>query len=162
MRAAGLAAIACVALALGGDGGSPARPTDAALATLSVPFLASADDTGAAVFHAWTSAGPVVVMRDGAIASRIGAGGWRKASTHAGEPLTVVERFVGASATPRAGERSSTDVSVLVADAGGRASVEAFDSLDLGETWPGVHVTLRARAGAVEKVFVVAPGASPE
>jgi hypothetical protein len=158
MRAVGLAAVACVALALGGDGGPASRSPDAPLAALSVPFLASVDDTGAAAFHAWTFAGPVVVTRDGAIASRIGAGGWQKASTRAGEPITVVERFVGADARPRAGERSATDVSVLGAD----ASVAAFDSLDLGDAWPGIRVTLRARARSVEKVFVVAPGASPD
>lgn len=157
MRAAGLAAIACAALALGGDGGPASPSPDAPLATLPVPFLASVDDTGAAAFHAWTFAGPVVVTRDGAIASRIGAAGWQKASTRAGEAVTIVERFVGADAAPRPGERSSTDVSML----GGDASVAAFDSLDLGDAWPGIRVTLRAGARSIEKVFVVAPGASP-
>ena len=158
MRAVALPVAVLAALALASDrDGTPAR--DAPLAALSVPFLASADDAGVAAFHAWTFAGPVVVTRDGAVATLIGAGGWQMASTRAAGPVTVIERFAGATIAARAGDRSSTDVSVLRSDTA--ASVAAFDSVDLGEAWPGIRVTLRARARSIEKVFVVAPGASP-
>ena len=159
MRTIGLAAMALVALVLAGDRGAADAPREDPLAAMSVPFLASGDDAGLAAFHAWTFAGPVVVTRDGAIASLIGAGGWQKASTHAAGPVLVVERFAGASVSPRAGERSATDISVLREQAA--SSVAAFDSVDLGEAWPGVRVTLRARARSIEKTFVIAPGASP-
>ena len=160
MRPIGIAAVALAALLVAGDRDG-ARPRDVPLAALSVPFLASADDEGVAAFSAWTVAGPAVVTRDGALVYAI-ADPWRKASSRASAPLVVTERFAGATPLPRAGERSSTGVSVLREAPAGRTSVDAFDSVELGEAWPGIRVTLRARARSIEKVFVVAPGASPD
>lgn len=161
--------IACAAVLVAADHDERPAQRDATLATLSVPFLPSDDPAGVAAFHAWTFAGPVVVKRDGTIAYLIGANGgdanagaWRKTSTSSALPVTITERLVGAAPRPGAGVRSATNVSVLRGERSQwRESVPAFDAIDLGEAWPGIRVTLQARAKSVEKVFTVAPGASP-
>src|SRR5439155_4086542 len=41
-----------------------------------------------------------------------------------------------------------------------QASAAAFQDVDLGEVYPGIHVRLVARAAGIEKVLTVSPGAS--
>jgi hypothetical protein len=161
MRRAALAVVAAAALIASGDRGALDRD-DAALAAMGVPFLAADDPASAAAFRAWTFAGPVVVTRDGAIAYAVGgpvrdagAGAWRKTSSSSATPVTIVERFAGATPRPRAGRRSATDV------ASPDARLATWDTVELGEAWPGIAVSLRARARSIDKVFVIAPGASP-
>ncbi len=71
------------------------------------------------------------------------------------------ESFNGrSSTTPRGGEQSTVLVSHFKGDsqAAWKTRLETFDSLDLGEPWPGVRVTLKAAGNNVEKLFHVAPG----
>ena len=42
------------------------------------------------------------------------------------------------------------------------AEVPAFEQIDLGEPWAGIHMTLSLREGGAEKWFTVAPGSSVE
>jgi hypothetical protein len=161
MRRAALAVVAAAALIASGDRGALDRE-DAALAAMSVPFLATDDAASLAAFRAWTFAGPVVVTRDGAIAYAVGgpvqdagAGAWRKTSSTSSAPVTIVERFASATLRPRAGRLSATNV------ASPNATLAAWDTVELGEAWPGIAVSLRARARSIDKVFVIAPGASP-
>ena len=165
-----LSVITLTAVVLAGDRDAPPTARQAPVASLSVPFLASDDPAGVAAFHAWTFAGPVVVKRDGAIAYAIGgtggdasSGAWRKTSTRATPRVVITERLAGATPVPSAGARSSTNVSVLRGERSQwRDSVPSFDAVELGEAWPGIRVTLQARASSVEKVFTVAPGVSPD
>lgn len=160
--------IGAAALVVAGDRADRPGGRSAGLAMLTVPFLASEDRDRMTAFHARTFAGPVAVRRDGAIAYRIGArrgeaatGPWRRTTGAAMPPATIIERLVGAAPSPRGGARSAAGVSVLRGERSRwRESVPAFDAVDLGEAWPGIRVTLRARAESIEKIFVVAPGAS--
>lgn len=43
-----------------------------------------------------------------------------------------------------------------------RKNISTYDSIELGEVWPGVRVSLEARFRSVEKVFTILPGGSPE
>ena len=71
------------------------------------------------------------------------------------------ESFNGRGPTrPRGGESSSVLVSHYKGESPNnwQTALETFDSLDLGELYPGIRVTLRAAANTVEKLFHVAPG----
>lgn len=82
----------------------------------------------------------------------------RRASREPGWSLT--ETFQDGQARPEGSERSATTVSSFVGDSQRwRPSLTTYDSLRLGEVWPGVSVALRAHAKNVEKVFTVEPGA---
>lgn len=75
---------------------------------------------------------------------------------------TVTETLVGGRPRPAAHEPSGVGVSYFVGHdpAGWRLNAPSYEQVGLGEVWPGVEVTLRARRRGVEKVFTVAPGAS--
>jgi len=72
------------------------------------------------------------------------------------------ESFSGAAKTQPQGENASAvRVSQFKGDrpAGWKPSLATWDSLTLGELYPGIRVSLRATGNNVEKLFHVAPGA---
>ena len=79
--------------------------------------------------------------------------------------LAFRERFNNAQQTEAKGETASN---VRVSQYKGRdtarwqSNTQTWDSLDLGELYPGIRVSLRAAGNNVEKLFHVAPGANPQ
>ena len=91
----------------------------------------------------------------------------REGSTSArdlvGRDLVLTETLVGATPKPRGGEPSPTNVSVFLGDDPSRwhSTVRTWQSVTLGEVYPGITLEFRARGGSVEKVFVLSPGSDP-
>ena len=141
------------------------------LAGLSVPFLARADgDDPRVAFAARTSEGAVFVTRDGQLVHslrgapptpRAAASARGAASRPHSRGWSLTESLVGAHAEPRGAAASATRISRFVGNdpAHWEPAAQAFDRVTLGEAWPGIVVDVTARAGAVEKLFTVAPHA---
>lgn len=145
-----------------------------ALPALAMPFMRNEGQVSPRVaYYATTVAGTVFVTHDGAIVHRLNAprpapdDGYRAVRlagasrpSAAGEMLT--ETLVGATPVVAGGARSTAKVSILRGRdrAQGFPHVATHDTVELGEAWPGVTLSLRARASSVEKIFTVAPGAS--
>jgi len=78
--------------------------------------------------------------------------------------LSFRERFShGGEIRPLGGEPSAVRVSQYLGDRhqSWRSSLSAWDSLNLGEPYPGIRVSVKAAGNNVEKLFHVAPGAEP-
>src|SRR5262245_32574478 len=148
-------------------GGATAQPTDAVhspyslldaklsgLAGLRIPFVANAGQTDPAVaFLAQTFAGTIYVTKDGQIV--YGLPNW-----------SITERPIGGGGalTPPVGETpAQTRVSYFIGNDPSRWAPEipTYDTVSLGEAWPGVSLSLRAYGKNVEKLFTVQPGADP-
>src|SRR5262249_37039479 len=103
-------------------------------------------------FYAPTFAGTVFVTHAGELVYSLdasSAGGW-----------SLTETLVGGRARPVGRDRGTTGIGYFVGDdpARGRADVRSWERVSLGEVWPGVTVSLRARGRSVEKVFTVERG----
>ena len=74
---------------------------------------------------------------------------------------TLGETFVQGKAKAVGGRIASAGVSRFVGDDPSRwhGNLRSYEDVRLGEVWPGILVSLRARAGSLEKVFTVQPGA---
>lgn len=120
------------------------------------PFVAaSSGDDPRVAFVARVPAGVLFVTRDGALVWRLAAG------NAAPRDNVLVETPAGGRAAPRGAAASATRVSRFVgADPRHwQADAPAYDRVSLGAPWPGIGVDLVARAGGVEKLVTVAPGA---
>jgi len=152
---------------------APAREAQArkALSGLTLPFIQNSGQSDERVaFYAPTFAGTVFVTRAGEIVYSIG----ESAKTHGPGPTdhaesatrraVLSETLVDAALTPAGRAPGSTNVSFLHGsdERQWQQQVRTFETLSLGEAWPGIEVSLKARARSVEKVFTVAPGTSPE
>ena len=87
------------------------------------------------------------------------------AQRHAPAVWAFRESFRGGLRTPPSGDaKSLVPVSYFKgADPDGwKTGLPTYDSVSLGEPYPGIHVTLKAAADNVEKLFRVAPGADVE
>lgn len=134
------------------------------LPELRPPFIANEGQTSAEVaYYAPTPAGTLFVTRRGELVYRLretpSAGRDRRADTPG---WSLTETLVRGRPRPVARDRGDARVSYFV---GGdtrrwRSDVVTWDAVDLGEVWPGVFVSIRARAGGAEKIFTVQPGAS--
>ncbi|MBK9116980.1 MAG: SBBP repeat-containing protein [Betaproteobacteria bacterium] len=128
----------------------------AAPSSLAFPFVAaSAQDDPRVAFFARVPTGVLFVTRDGSLVWRL------QAHAQAGGGVVLTETPVGARAAPRGAVPSATRVSRFVGSEPRlwRADAPTFDRVALGESWPGIGVDLVARAGGVEKLVTVAPGA---
>ncbi len=78
---------------------------------------------------------------------------------------TLKERLVGASnISPRGAEAVQTKVNYFIGDdkSKWRSSVAAYNTVTLGEVYPGIDLKLQARGNNVEKIFTIHPGAGVE
>lgn len=131
--------------------------------TLSVPFVANHGQTDREVaFFASARAGTTFVTRNGRIVHSLPG---RSAPDRAHRNVSnwsLTESFVGGHAKPRAGTPAVTRVSYFLGDnpKDWRSEVPTHVSVELGEVWPGIGVSVVSKHGAVEKIFTVAPGAS--
>jgi len=136
-----------------------ATPAEAAR-RLRLPFIANAGQLDPQVaFVAPSPGAELYVTRDGALVHSL----WRATPAGERQGWTLTEHLRSGAATPSGGERALAQVSAFLgADpAGWRSGVATWDSVRLGEVWPGVTVELRARPDGLEKRFTVGPGADP-
>lgn len=129
------------------------------LGTLAVPFIENAGQTDSKVaFYVSTAAGTTFVTKDGAIVYSLPGGGGRQPA------WTLSESFQGGKPRPHRGERAITRVSDFHGNDPRcwRSGLPTYRSVELGEVWRGIGVSVRASGPAIEKVFTVAPGASAD
>jgi hypothetical protein len=138
------------------------------IARLDVPFVENRGQLDSRVaFSARTFFGRVFVTRDGRLVYSLASSGASPRKTagarnHTGWSFT--ETLVSGSPRPTAGFRAASAVS----DFRGsdptcwRSDLPTYDEVRLGEVWQGVLVSLRTRAGNVEKIFTLEPGATVE
>jgi hypothetical protein len=135
------------------------------LAGLGVPFLANQGQVdGQVAYYAPTVAGPLFVTQGGELVYKLATPRARTSRERSRTPApgwTLTETFVaGAAIRPLGLGRSPTGASVFIGNdrTRWRTALPTFAQLDLGEIWPGVRVTLRARGEGVEKIFTLEPG----
>ncbi|TXK33325.1 IPTL-CTERM sorting domain-containing protein [Ottowia sp. GY511] len=143
-----------------------------ALGGLGVPFEANTGQWDAGVAYlAKTFAGNVVVMRDGRIvydlpgkvlesaaAKTSDLPKERQQPTERGPGWRLSETLVGAlPLSPQGQQQAATQVSRFTPQ-GSYHSV-TYQSIQMGQAWPGIALELAARGNNVEKLFHVAPGA---
>ncbi len=157
-------AAACVGLCLptshattSPPGAQPAPLVERAGASLAgLPFIANRGQTDARVaYYTDTFAGRVFVTHAGDVVYRLHAG--------AATDWVLTERFVGGRSRPRprADELAPSRVAFLRADRS-LEDVPTVQRLSFNDVWPGVDVALAARPRNFEKIFTIAPGASPD
>src|SRR5262249_15221680 len=75
----------------------------------------------------------------------------------------LAESVVDGPARPSAGDHAATRVSYFRGRDRARwtSGVPTFETVSLGEVWPGITLDVRASGKTVEKLFTVKPGADP-
>lgn len=146
------------------------------LATARVPFVSNQGQLGhdEVSFYARMFAGTLFVTDRGELVYALPQQQGRRSTgphqssmiaAESGTPvLSFRERFSGgAEVRPLGAKPSAVRVSQYLGDRhqSWRSSLPAWDSLDLGEPYPGIRVSLKAVGNNVEKLFHVAPGAEP-
>ena len=148
-----------------------------ALSGLAVPFEKNQGQFDARVaFMAKTFAGAVFVTHDGEIVYSLpgkplpspadsrpstpasAAAGLQTPPVQRGPGWRLTESLPGAQRlTPQGGQPAATQVSRFTPQ--GRFSAPTYQSVMIGQAWPGIALELAARGNNVEKLFHVAPGA---
>src|SRR5262249_39259317 len=138
-----------------------ARPR---LAGLRLPFIANQGQVDARVaYYAPTFAGTVFVTQRGelvyALAGRKPGAVAGKLETSPRPGWSLTETLRRGRSRPSGKARSATGVSNFLGNdsARWRSHVSTYEQVSLGEVWPGVTVSLRARGRSIEKIFTVAP-----
>jgi hypothetical protein len=143
------------------------------LAGLAIPFVANTGSEDARVaYSARTLGGTLFVTRDGqlvhafpgkAVDGKPTPIARRPSELARGPGWSLTETLVGAKPKPQEGAASSVRVSRFIGSDAKRwkGDVPTFESVSLGEAWPGIRVELLARGNNVEKLFTVARGADP-
>jgi hypothetical protein len=139
-----------------------------------IPFIVNRSQTDPAVaFYAPTFLGTLYVTRNGEIvySLRGPAQGDEVFDRRHQRPIgrrhrqgwTLTEIPTGRKTRPMGEERAASEVNFFIGSDRARwtTGVAAYDSVTLGEVWPGVDLALRARGRSVEKFFQVHPGAEP-
>jgi hypothetical protein len=133
------------------------------MAAVKVPFIENQRQIGndEVRFYARTFAGTIFVTRQNHLVYSLPL----KNHKNAGAAWAFRESFVGQQKTSPQGEHKSP---VRVSYYKGnnpqtwQKQLAAFDSIGLGELYPGVRVSLKAAGNNVEKLFYVSPGAAPD
>ena len=153
-------------------------------ARLSLPFVANDGELPWEVaFSTPNSHGTLFVTRDGALVHALTSGershadektnpqpliGMPPPGTHAvrggqeSSNWSLVERFAGVKRTALTGAvPARTGITDLRMATPSRTR-RAFEVIELKNAYDGIDIQLAARGGAIEKIFVVAPGADPD
>src|SRR6266542_4433750 len=140
---------------------------DRRLDGIRVPFVSNHGQIDRRVaYYAPTFAGTLFVTDAGeliyALPNRRSGLALEKLSASMGSDWSLTESLRDGDVRPVGQERSATGVSYFLGNdpAGWHAHIPTYDALSLGEVWPGIGVSLRARGRSIEKVFTVSPGAS--
>ena len=128
----------------------------------SLPFIANAGQHDARVlFHSSISGGSVFITTGGTIIYTLTSASPNTDATG----VALEEHFVNAQLNQIHGlDRSLVSVSYFLnADSfHWQRDLPTYDRLSLGQIYPGVECTLHSGLNNVEKLFTVAPGATPE
>ncbi|MGH9317456.1 MAG: hypothetical protein ACRD1P_10140, partial [Thermoanaerobaculia bacterium] len=135
---------------------------------ISIPFIGNQGQSDPRVaFYASTFAGTVYVTRQGEIvyslpattediegSSGPGAG---VARTAVGAGWSLTETPVAGRAWVTAEERAGAQVNYFIGNdrSRWRSGIATYETVGLGEVWPGVRLSLRAHGDNVEKLFTV-------
>ncbi|HSB14532.1 MAG TPA: hypothetical protein VLE22_08730 [Bryobacteraceae bacterium] len=135
---------------------------------MRVPFVANAGQADPAVaFSASMLGGTVFVTRAGQIVYAFPGAKEKQANFSAATRerqlrpgWALTESFLDGSPRPRAGAQAAAKVSFFLGTDSKkwRTGLATHDSVELGDVWPGIEVSVRARVGSVEKFFVLLPG----
>ncbi len=179
MREASSADPEAEAATSGGASSDPAKPDEAMRARVSetygkltIGFEANDGQTDPAVaYYARTFAGNVFVTRDGRIVYSLpgekpSAQGTHSSATHSAarkDGWSLTETVVGGRARPSGTGRAATHVSYFMGNnpERWRSDLPTFESVSLGDVWPGISLELQAHGKNVEKLFTVGPAANP-
>lgn len=124
-----------------------------ALESAVIPFVRNdGQEDRRVAFSARTFAGTTWLTHDGALVH--GLPGLK------GRAWSLVERFDGGRVRVVGRDPGTTRVSRF-SGTHLDGTAPTFDTVALGDVWPGVGVELRAHGGSVEKVYTLAPGADP-
>jgi hypothetical protein len=139
---------------------------------MKIPFIENHGQTEAQVaFYAQTYAGTVFVAHKGELVYALTgkpkeqpqeeAIHARSGMPERGPDWTLVETLVNAHPRPQPGIASETKVSWFFGNdpTHWQPHLSTYQSLKLGEVWPGITIELHAHGGTVEKLFTVTPGA---
>ena len=135
------------------------------LDTLQLPFIQNQGQTDKQVrFYANTFGGKVFVTDDSLIYSIA-------KDSHGSDKVvkpfvsSFQERILGTHAVYPAGlDRSTSNVSYFIGNkkSDWRTDIPTWDTVSMGQPWPGIDVKLRAHGNNVEKIFTIQPGAKPD
>ena len=136
------------------------------LARLRIPFIANESRIDRRVsYYASTFAGTVYVTRDGKIVYSLQAPDKQGSADRKGKSSgwSLTETLVGGQPRPHGEALMPTRVSYFIGNdpARWKTSLPTYESVSLGEVWPGVELSLRAYGNNVWKLFTVEPGADP-
>jgi uncharacterized repeat protein (TIGR01451 family) len=142
----------------------------AQLSELRLPFIVNQGQVDARVaYYAPTFAGTLFVTQQGELVyglpARVDdAPRSRPPPSSSRSGWSLSETFIAGRPRPVAEDRSDAGVSYFLGSDPGkwRPKAATYEQVSLGEVWPGVTVSLRARGKNVEKVFTVRPGASAD
>jgi hypothetical protein len=116
---------------------------------------------GRVAFHAGTPSGRVFVTRDGSVVYSLR--GARRGDDASSAPGWVLrETLLGGGLRPRGAERTPALASFFLGNDPScwREALPTYGSVEVGEPWPGVGVSVRLSEGHVEKLFRLSPGVS--
>jgi len=138
------------------------------LAALKLPFIANQGQDAAGVkYTARTFAGTVAVTDAGRLRYSLPKASPRSslsATTAALQSVVLDEEFVGGTAKDIAAEDTATPVVNRFHGNDPRqwqTALPTYQTVSLGEVYPGIAVKLQAHGYSVEKIFRVQPGADP-
>ena len=135
---------------------------NAKMATVQMPFIANQGQMDADVaFYAKTFGGTVFVTQAGEIVYALPKREGEETKTG----VALRETFVGGNVrqVTGAGEAVTRVSSFKGKDpAAWQSDLPTYQEINLGEVYPGIDLTLKARGNNVEKLFVVQPGAAPD
>jgi len=139
---------------------------------LRMPFIANEGQMNKEVsFYAKTFGGTAYVTQKGEMVySFSGVDPKDKATDSASTPekikgVTLKETLVGASVTsPQGDDRAQTKVNYFIGNdkSKWKTNIPTYNSVNLGEIYKGIDLSLKAYGKTVEKVFTVHPGADPK
>ena len=139
---------------------------------LQMPFIANEGQTAKEVgFYASTFGGAIYVTKKGEMVYSFSqVEPEEKATNKDSMPKTIKslvlkETLVGASVTnPQGNDRAKTKVNYFIGNDKDKwkTNISTYNSVDFGNVYKGIDLSLKAYGKTVEKVFTVQPGANPE
>jgi hypothetical protein len=136
---------------------------------LQLPFVANQGQINdqRVLYYARTFVGTAYITNQCEIVYQFQDSPSKTASDFAKTPKVwlLKEKLVGASLNqPKGIDPSRTRVSFFIGNEKSKwkTNVPTYDEVSLGETYKGIHLTLRAYGNNVEKIFTVQPGATPK
>lgn len=135
------------------------------VSTLTLPFIANNGQAdGNVAFYAATFSGTAYVTHSGELVYTLKNSPFaRPGAMQPPNGKSLTETFIEATAQPTAQQKSPSRVSYFISNNpyNWYTDIPAYQSVSLGEAWPGIHVKLLAKGNGIEKLFTVAPGADP-